>query len=195
MDGYNLDPGAKDYGKVVETFDWISFLKKPSVIVKMTNVLLSIIVFGCIFSQGWHYDVLTGEELCIINSSYSTCTYAISLSVLAFIFSIILLYGDYIYTREEMRKQYVKADFCISGLWAFLYFACFCNLAKQWHQSVEPASWYGHSNVAAAVFFTFVSTLTWGMNAYLGVRRFQATPNAFQGSVEEGSVGGYQSFD
>jgi len=204
MDGYEL--GAKDYGKVEQSFDWISFLKRPLVIVKMTNVLFSIIVFGCISSQGWHYvessnvngTMTPAEELCIINGSNSTCSFATGLGVISFLASLGLLYLEI--TLEhispgKIRRHFIKADFCFSGLLSFLFFSSFCNLAHKWKISPEPAGWYGHHNVDGAIFFSFLSIFTWGMASLLGWRRYQVTPNAFQGSMEAGSIGGYQSFE
>jgi len=145
MDGYNL--GVKDYGRSEESFDWVSFVKRPLVIVKMINILFSIIVFGCISSQGWHYvpashtnsSFTPASEVCLINGSSSTCTFSTGLAVLAFLASLALVYLEVVLhniSPVKTRRQYIKADFYFSGLLSFLFFFSFCDLAHNWKLSV-----------------------------------------------------------
>jgi len=64
------------------------FLRKPTVILRLTSVVFSIIIFGSIISEGWRYDAEEQEEVCIINQSYGTCQLATTVGVLAFIIAL-----------------------------------------------------------------------------------------------------------
>ena len=78
----HLDPDSNPY----EHF--IKYIKKPLVILRIFALMFSIIVFGCVTSQGWRWDKHTVSEVCIIHDSYSTCRLGSTVAILAFILSI-----------------------------------------------------------------------------------------------------------
>ena len=97
--------------------------------------IFSVIVFGCITSQGWRWDQDTVSEVCIIHDSYSTCRLGSTVAILAFILSIGnklaevtttshasldsgILVCEFYYEQlptTDYRKQFVAADLVFSG--------------------------------------------------------------------------------
>jgi len=168
----------------------IKFLKKPSVVTRVIAILFSIIVFGAISSEGWSYDVNKKLEICIINGSYSTCQLGTTVAVLAFILAVCILLGEYFYEQlptTDNRKLFLIGDLIFSGIFAFLFLVAFSSLAHQWSQSKEPRGHYGHSNVGAAIAFSFFSIFVWGFCALIAFRRFQIGPDS---GLEESLLGG-----
>ena len=60
----------------------------------------------------------------------------------------------------KTRKHYVIFDMAFSGLWALFYFVAFIYMANSWRQSDEMFN-FAKSNVIGAIFFAFLSILTW----------------------------------
>ena len=80
--------------------------------------MFSIIVFGCVTSQGWRWDKHTVSEVCIIHDSYSTCRLGSTVAILAFILSIGILVCEFYFEQlptTANRKQVVVADLVFSG--------------------------------------------------------------------------------
>lgn len=79
--------------------------------------LFSVIVFGCISSQGWTKDKL-GKETCLYNGDSNACNYGVGISVIAFMASIGFIVGEYFFEQMssiKTRKHYVMADMGFSG--------------------------------------------------------------------------------
>lgn len=79
--------------------------------------LFSIIVFGCISSQGWTLNK-EGKEVCLYNGDSNACNYGVGISVIAFLASIGFIAGEYFFEQMssvKTRKRYVMADMGFSG--------------------------------------------------------------------------------
>jgi len=160
----------------MDNINIIAFIKKPTVILRLTSIVFSIIIFGSIISEGWKYDGQEDQEVCIINQSYSTCQLATSVGVLAFIIALVILTGEYFYEQVESglhRKQFVLADLTFSGVFSLLFLITFSALANQWSKSPEPAGHYGVANVGAAISFSFFSIFIWTVSSVLAYRKYQ----------------------
>jgi hypothetical protein len=80
--------------------------------------LFSIIVFGCISSEGWRYDPKLRRETCLYNDDGNACNYGVGIGVIAFLASIALLAGEYCFEQMssvKTRKHYVLGDLGFSG--------------------------------------------------------------------------------
>lgn len=188
-------------GKAGGAFDPLTFVKRPSVILRLCSLLFAVIVFGCISSQGWAFHEIKQEEICIMNHSGSTCNYGNGVAIIAFLASIGFLIGEFFFEQMssvKSRKHYVIGDMAFSGLWAFLYFLSFCIMAHQWSKSEEPPGGVGHGNIGGAIFFSFASIFTWAGCAFFSWQRFQTGTEAAFAGMEEGGganqAGGYQAY-
>lgn len=88
--------------------------------------LFSIIIFGCISSQGWTKNK-TGDEVCLYNGDSNACNYGVGISVIAFLASIGFIVGEYFFEQMssvKTRKRYVIADMGFSGEGQDLYCNC-----------------------------------------------------------------------
>lgn len=175
----------------------IKYIKKPLVVLRLCAVVFSIIVFGCLTSQGWRWDKDSRAEVCIINDSYSTCTLGSTVAILSFIISIGILVCEFYYQQfpsSDIRKQFVAADLVLSGLFALLFLVSFSSLSHQWSLSREPRGHYGHSNIGAAIAFSFFSIFIWGLHCALAFRRLQrgADSDIEESLLPGASGGGYQ---
>lgn len=172
-----------------------------NVVVINNSQLFSIIVFGCISSQGWLPKNEKGKEECLYNGDSNACNYGVGISVIAFLASMGFLVGEFLFEQMssvKTRKHYVLADLAFSGkflntntvlrisvknmfligFWAFLYFVGFWYLANQWGKANTPPGGYGVSNVRAAIAFCFFSIFTWAGCAYFAFQRFRQGADA-----------------
>lgn len=180
--------GAYGIGKAGGDFNPILFAQRPQVILRAVCWFFSIIVFGCISSQGWTLDPVVNKEVCLYNRDSNACNYGVGISVIAFLASIGFIIGEFLFERMsniKTRKRFVIADLAFSGGWTFLYFVGFCYLTNQWNKSKLPPGNFGVSNVQAAIAFSFFSIFTWGALAYFAFLRFkQGAAQAFAPSYE-----------
>lgn len=80
--------------------------------------LFSIIVFGCISSQGWRVDDQTKKDICIYNNNPTACNYGVTVGVIGFLASMGFIAGEYLFEQMssvKTRKHYVLADLGFSG--------------------------------------------------------------------------------
>ncbi|KAA0185440.1 hypothetical protein HAZT_HAZT001242 [Hyalella azteca] len=150
-------------------------------------LLFSIIIFGCISSQGWTNNE-KGNEVCLYNGDGNACNYGTGISVIAFLACIGFLVGEFLFEQMssiKTRKRYVLADLGFSSFWSLLYFIGFCYLTNQWSKSDAPPGNIGVSNMQAAIAFCFFSIFTWAGLGYLAFLRFkQGSAQAFAPSYE-----------
>jgi len=202
-----MDPSGLGLGgvKAGGATDPLSFFKRPTVIIRLSTLLLAIIVFSCISSEGWQFNHKEKKEVCIMNGSSTACNMGNTVAVLAFLSAIGLTVREYWYDQMssiKSRKHFLWADMGLSGLWAFLYLVVFCVMAHQWSVGEEPPAGYGHSNIRAAIFFSFLSIFLWGASAFLSYQRFKAGfDSAFGGGIDDEALrnegqaqGGYQAY-
>nr|CAG4648939.1 EOG090X0FHR [Polyphemus pediculus] len=204
MDG----DGAYGAGKAGTAFNPIEFFQRPPVILRLLNVLFSIIVFGSISSKGWH--LLNGKEVCIYNFDGNACNYGTGIGVIAFLAAALLLAGEYFFPQMssvKTRRHYVLGDLGFSALWSFLYAVGFIYLASAWTKTLStPDSIASGNNLRAAIAFSFFSVFTWAGSAFFAYQRYnQGADSAFATAYETGmggpggvttpgSAGGYTSF-
>lgn len=202
-----MDPSGLGLGgvKAGGPVDPLEFVKRPTVVLRLMALLFAIVVFSCISSEGWQMNHTTKEEVCIMNGSNSACSLGNTIAVIAFLAAIGFLVGEYFYGQMssiKTRKHFLWADMGFSGLWAFFFLLAFSVMTHQWASAEEPPAGYGHSNIRAAIFFSFLSIFVWGACAFLSFQRHQAGfDNAFGGGIDEeairadqGQTGGYQAY-
>lgn len=172
--------GAYGAGKATGTFDIIAFARKPQVILRVISWLLSIVVFGCISSQGWEKDK------CRYNGDPNACAFGTWIGVLAFVGLMILLAVDAMFDNIsgiQHRKYAVMADIGFSGTWTFFWFVCFCYLADTWRRTENDESDWGESGVEAAIAFSLFNIGTFAGITALAVLRYR------QGVTEQFTAG------
>ncbi|CAH1104056.1 unnamed protein product [Psylliodes chrysocephalus] len=183
--------GAYGGGKAGGSFDPLSFMQRPQVILRAVCWLFSIIVFGCISSQGWRLDK-TKRHTCLYNDDPNACNYGVGISVIAFLASMGFLVGEYLFEQMssvKTRKHFVLADLGFSAFWSFLYFVGFWYLTSQWGKSDRPPNGVGVNNVQAAIAFSFFSIFSWAGSAVFAYQRFrQGTAAAFATNYENEST-------
>nr|XP_022900364.1 synaptogyrin [Onthophagus taurus] len=173
--------GAYGGGKAGGSFDPIGFIRRPQVILRAVCWLFSIIIFGCISSQGWIKNPTTKKEECLYNNDSNACNYGVGISVIAFLASMGFLAGEYLFEQMssvKTRKHYVLGDLGFSGFWSFLFFVGFWYLTRQWGKSETPPNGYGVNNVQAAIAFSFFSIFTWAGCAWFAYQRFRQGADA-----------------
>jgi len=200
--------GAYGAGKAGTAFNPLEFFQRPPVILRILNILFSIIVFGSISSQGYH--LLNGKEVCLYNADGNACNYGVGIGVIAFLAAALLLAAEYLFPQMssvKTRRHFVIGDFGFSAFWAFLYAVGFIYLSSQWTKTESsPQTSASGNNLRAAIFFSFFSIFTWAGSAFFAYQRYnQGADSAFAtayetgmggpgGVTSPGSAGGYTSF-
>ncbi|KAJ8959028.1 hypothetical protein NQ318_022282 [Aromia moschata] len=173
--------GAYGGGKAGGAFDPVSFAQRPQVVVRAVSWFFSIIIFGCISSQGWRYDHEKHRQMCLYNDDTNACNYGVGISVIAFLATMGFLVGEYLFEQMssvKSRKHFVLIDLVFSAFWSFLYFVCFWYLCSQWGKSKTPPNGVGVSNVQAAIAFSFFSIFSWAVTAFFALQRFRQGADA-----------------
>lgn len=206
-----MEVGAFGAGKAGTSFNPVEFVQRPQVILRLVNILFSIIVFGSITSKGYTLDPVKNKEVCLYNGDGNACNYGVGIGVIAFLAASLLLAGEYFFPQMssvKTRRHYVMGDAGFSGFWSFLYGVGFIYLASTWTKTQEtPAAVAASNNLRAAIAFSFFSIFTWSGSAYFAYQRYrQGADSAFATAYETGmggpggtattpgSTGGYTSF-
>nr|CAG4646634.1 EOG090X0FHR [Macrothrix elegans] len=203
-----MEAGAFGAGKAGSAFNPVEFLQRPQVILRLLNILFSIIVFGSISSKGWTYN--GKKEVCLYYMDANACNYGVGIGVIAFLAAAGLLAGEYLFPQMssvKTRRHFVMGDLGFSGFWSFLYGVGFIYLASQWSKTESStATTAAGNNLRAAIAFSFFSVFTWAGSAYFAYQRYrQGADSAFTtaydtgmggpgGVTTPGSTGGYTSF-
>jgi len=203
MDTAGLGLGANKAGAPT---DPLEFVKRPTIILRICSCITAVIVFSCISSEGWQFDHTQAKEICIMNDSSTACNLGNTVAIMAFLASIGFTIWEYMYDQMssiKSKKHFLWADICFSGLWAVFYFLAFCVMAAQWSKAEEPAAGYGHSNIVAAIFFSFIAIFLEAILAFFAWQRYKAGfESAFGGGIDEATLGqggeaagaGYQAY-
>ncbi|XP_068146326.1 synaptogyrin [Drosophila tropicalis] len=165
--------GAYGGGKAGGAFDPLTFAMKPQVVIRGLCWLFSIVVFGCISSEGWVEK--EGKEYCLYNGDGMACKYGNTIGVFGFLASMGFIGGEFLFERMssvKSRKRYVMADMGFSALWAFMYFVSFLYLWSQWSSAPMPPLGIGAGSMKTAIVFSFFSIFTWGLCALMAYKRF-----------------------
>lgn len=78
--------------------------------------LFSIVVFGCISSEGWREE--DGKEICLFNNDGMACKFGNTIGFFGFIASMLFIVGEFLFERMssvKSRKRFVMADMGFSG--------------------------------------------------------------------------------
>ncbi|KAI1886462.1 hypothetical protein AGOR_G00196000 [Albula goreensis] len=155
-------------------FDFVAFLKQPQTIARLLSWLFAIVVFGCITGEGFVNQLHASEPVCVFNRNNDACHYAVGVGMLAFLVCVAFLVLDAYFphiSNAKERRHIVIADLVLSGVWAGLWFVCFCFLANQWARTIKPDI-VPQDSARATIAFSFFSILTWGFQALSALRRF-----------------------
>ncbi|KAL9915858.1 synaptogyrin [Glossina fuscipes] len=166
--------GAYGGGKAGGAFDPLAFAMKPQVVIRALCWLFSVVVLGCISSEGWRVDE-EGKDKCLFNDDAMACKFGNTVGIFGFIASIAFIVGEYLFERMssvKSRKRFVMADMAFSALWAFMYFVAFIYLWSQWSSAEIPPGGIGVANMQASIVFCFFSVFTWALCAFMAYKRF-----------------------
>ncbi|XP_034399183.1 synaptogyrin-2b [Cyclopterus lumpus] len=173
--------GASAYGASLAGggFDFYKFVRQPQTIVRILSWIFALVVFASISTEGYINSTHSAEVKCIFNQNDSACHYSVAIGVIAFLacvaFLVVDVYLPFMSNAQE-RKYAVIADLVFSGVWCFLWFACFCLLASQWAKTHDVTG-VPQDAARATVAFSFFSIATWGILTYFALVRFRRGVN------------------
>ncbi|XP_017110554.1 synaptogyrin [Drosophila elegans] len=165
--------GAYGGGKAGGAFDPLTFAMKPQVVIRALCWLFSVVVFGCISSEGWTEK--DGKEYCLYNGDGMACKYGNMVGVFGFLASMGFMAGEFLFERMssvKSRKRYVMADMGFSAGWTFMYFVAFLYLWSQWSSSPPPPLGIGAGSMKTAIWFCLFSIVSWALCALMAYKRF-----------------------
>uniref|UniRef100_A0A286XU45 Synaptogyrin 2 n=1 Tax=Cavia porcellus TaxID=10141 RepID=A0A286XU45_CAVPO len=144
--------------------------------------VFALIVFSCIFGEGYSNPHSSAQQRCVFNQNEDACRYGSAIGVLAFLasgfFFVVDIYFPQISNATD-RKYLVIADLLFSALWTFLWFVGFCFLTNQWAATNPENVLVGADSARAAITFSFFSIFSWGTLASLAYQRYKAGVDAF----------------
>ncbi|GFU13869.1 synaptogyrin-1 [Nephila pilipes] len=171
-------------GKAGSGTDPISIITKPYVIVRILCWVFSIVVFGCIGSEGWM------KNKCLYNNDINACNFGTGIGVIAFLGSLALLITDVMFNNIssiKVRRRAVIADMAFSAVMSFMWFVTFCYLSDSWRKAPYPKDGYGVNNLRGAIAFSFFSIFVWAACIFFAFQRYkQGADTAFMTSGFEG---------
>nr|AAH04829.1 Syngr2 protein [Mus musculus] len=177
-----MESGAYGAANAGGSFDLRRFLSQPQVVTRLVSMVLALIVFSCIFGEGYT-NIHTSDQLyCVFNQNEDACRYGSAIGVLAFLASAFFLVVDAFFSQISNatdRKYLVIGDLLFSALWTFLWFVGFCFLTNQWAATKPQDVRVGADSARAAITFSFFSIFSWGVLASLAYQRYKAGVDAF----------------
>ncbi|XP_004275577.1 synaptogyrin-2 [Orcinus orca] len=177
-----MESGAYGAAKAGGSFDLRRFLTQPQVVVRAVCLVFALIVFSCIFGEGYSNTHESRQQYCVFNRNEDACRFGSAIGVLAFLasafFFVIDVYFPQISNATD-RKYLVISDLLFSALWTFMWFVSFCFLANQWAATKPEYVLVGADSARAAIAFSFFSVFSWGVLASLAYQRYKAGVDDF----------------
>ncbi|XP_045691904.1 synaptogyrin-2 isoform X1 [Phyllostomus hastatus] len=177
-----MESGAYGAAKAGGSFDLRRFLTQPQVVARAVCLVFALIVFSCIFGEGYSNTHESEQKYCVFNRNEDACRYGSAIGVLAFLacafFFVVDVYFPQISNVTD-RKYLVVGDLLFSALWTFLWFVGFCFLTNQWVATKSEDVLVGADSARAAIAFSFFSIFSWGLLAFLDYQRYKAGVDDF----------------
>ncbi|RNA36286.1 synaptogyrin-2-like [Brachionus plicatilis] len=166
-------------------FDPAGFMKKPQVILRIINLLFSLIVFSSIATEASYK-----QGTCAMNNDGTACGYGILVGVIGFLSCIVFLILDARFenlSSIKIRKRVVVADMIFSFVWSVVWFLIFCYNANEWRKtSAELEAKSEAYLIRLSLAFTFFSIITWSMIGLLNFLRYrQGVSDIFDNGYED----------
>ncbi|KAI2585347.1 synaptogyrin 2 [Homo sapiens] len=159
-----MESGAYGAAKAGGSFDLRRFLTQPQVVARAVCLVFALIVFSCIYGEGYSNAHESKQMYCVFNRNEDACRYGSAIGVLAFLASAFFLVVDAYFpqiSNATDRKYLVIGDLLFSALWTFLWFVGFCFLTNQWAVTNPKDVLVGADSVRAAITFSFFSIFSW----------------------------------
>uniref|UniRef100_A0A8D2DKN5 Synaptogyrin n=1 Tax=Sciurus vulgaris TaxID=55149 RepID=A0A8D2DKN5_SCIVU len=159
-----MESGAYGAAKAGGSFDLRRFLAQPQVVARALSMVFALIVFSCIFGEGYSNTPESPQLYCVFNHNEDACRYGSAIGVLAFLASAFFFVVDIYFpqiSNATDRKYLVIGDLLFSALWTFLWFVGFCFLTNQWAATKLEDVLVGADSARAAITFSFFSIFSW----------------------------------
>ncbi|XP_025135388.1 synaptogyrin-2 isoform X1 [Bubalus bubalis] len=159
-----MESGAYGAPRAGGSFDLRRFLTQPQVVVRAVCLVFALIVFSCIFGEGYSNAHDSQQQYCVFNRNEDACRYGSAIGVLAFLASAFFFVVDIYFpqiSNATDRKYLVIGDLLFSALWTFLWFVGFCFLTNQWAATKKNDVHIEADSARAAITFSFFSIFSW----------------------------------
>ncbi|XP_060058827.1 synaptogyrin-2 isoform X2 [Erinaceus europaeus] len=138
-----MESGAYGAAKAGGSFDLWRFVTQPQVVARAVCLVFSLIVFSCIFGEGYSNTHDVKQLSCVFNRNEDACRYSSAIGVLAFLASAFFLVIDAYFPQISNvtdRKYLVISDllFSASHSWSFLRPEPGKPLAPAWELPCPP---------------------------------------------------------
>ncbi|XP_020014421.2 synaptogyrin-2 isoform X3 [Castor canadensis] len=113
-----MESGAYGAAKAGGSFDLQRFLAQPQVVARVLCLIFALIVFSCIFGEGYSNSSESAQLYCVFNHNEDACRYGSAIGVLAFLASAFFFVVDIYFpqiSNATDRKYLVIADLLFSG--------------------------------------------------------------------------------
>ncbi|XP_047562477.1 synaptogyrin-2 isoform X2 [Lutra lutra] len=117
-----MESGAYGAAKAGGSFDLRRFLTQPQVVTRVLCLVFALIVFSCIFGEGYSNTHQSRQQYCVFNHNQDACGYGSAIGVLAFLASAFFLVVDAYFpqiSNATDRKYLVIGDLLFSGCAGF----------------------------------------------------------------------------
>ncbi|EDM06734.1 synaptogyrin 2, isoform CRA_d [Rattus norvegicus] len=113
-----MESGAYGAANAGGSFDLRRYVSQPQVVTRLVSMVLALIVFSCIFGEGY-INLHSSDQLhCVFNRNEDACRYGSAIGVLAFLASAFFLVVDAFFSQISNatdRKYLVIGDLLFSG--------------------------------------------------------------------------------
>ncbi|VDK87964.1 unnamed protein product [Litomosoides sigmodontis] len=151
------------------------FLRKPAVILRILALVFGLAQWIAVSRGGWYKPENGYEQICLYANSSSTCSFASAMGFFAVLSSLGLLYLDAKFEKISSiptRKRAVTTDMGLSVFLAFLFLITFFSLWSKYGE-VDISKPYDGGMAKSAIFFAFLSLVTWGAAGFLAWQRYE----------------------
>ncbi|XDA81186.1 hypothetical protein R6Z07F_011160 [Ovis aries] len=113
-----MESGAYGAPRAGGSFDLRRFVTQPQVLVRAVCLVFALIVFSCIFGEGYSNTHDSQQQYCVFNRNEDACRYGSAIGVLAFLASAFFFVVDIYFpqiSNATDRKYLVIGDLLFSG--------------------------------------------------------------------------------
>ncbi|XP_024091130.1 synaptogyrin-2 isoform X2 [Pongo pygmaeus] len=113
-----MESGAYGAAKAGGSFDLRRFLTQPQVVARAVCLVFALIVFSCIYGEGYSNAHESKQMYCVFNRNEDACRYGSAIGMLAFLASAFFLVVDAYFpqiSNATDRKYLVIGDLLFSG--------------------------------------------------------------------------------
>jgi len=153
-------------------------LKEPLLPTHLANLLLALIVTGCVANARANEAGVDGgasSNVCGFDRDEGLCSFSTLIGVVSFLLALIFVIVEAQWEKLGSYHRWIYlGELIVSGIFGLLFFVSFCMLASGWsNTNAELRDEVSHGNVNVAISSSFFSVVSWATLGYFSYKGYK----------------------